>query len=114
MTALRGSRRCRYRSAAARVGRDSRARPSRRRRPPRRPNRSGGYARCSTAQQELQSQLDVLEPVCKRNFSEKISTRLKTWPELEKALKLAYDLQEAARPGSHPHHPRAQAPRPPN
>nr|WP_227026125.1 recombinase family protein [Streptomyces fodineus] len=33
-----------------------------------------GYARCSTAQQELQSQLDALEPLCKRIFSEKIST----------------------------------------
>lgn len=55
-----------------------------------------GYARCSTAQQELQSQLDALGPVCKRMFSEKISTRVKTRPELEKALKLAYDIKEAA------------------
>ncbi|WP_324197181.1 recombinase family protein [Streptomyces sp. NRRL B-1677] len=55
-----------------------------------------GYARCSTAQQELQSQLDALAPVCKRIFSEKISTRIKTRPELEKALKLAYDIKEAA------------------
>ncbi|MEU1036258.1 recombinase family protein [Streptomyces mirabilis] len=55
-----------------------------------------GYARCSTAQQELQSQLDALAPVCKRIFSEKISTRVKTRPELEKALKLAYDIKEAA------------------
>ncbi|MDT0448034.1 recombinase family protein [Streptomyces sp. DSM 40473] len=55
-----------------------------------------GYARCSTAQQELQSQLDALAPVCKRIFSEKISTRAKTRPELEKALKLAYDIKEAA------------------
>jgi DNA invertase Pin-like site-specific DNA recombinase len=55
-----------------------------------------GYARCSTATQELQSQLDALEPVCKRIFSEKISTRVKTRPELEKALKLAYDIKEAA------------------
>ena len=55
-----------------------------------------GYARCSTAQQELQSQLDALGPVCKRIFSEKISTRVKTRPELEKALKLAYDIKEAA------------------
>lgn len=55
-----------------------------------------GYARCSTAQQELQSQLDALEPVCKRIFSEKISTRVKVRPELEKALKLAYDIKEAA------------------
>ncbi|MFB7324765.1 recombinase family protein [Streptomyces sp. NPDC056190] len=55
-----------------------------------------GYARCSTAQQELASQLAALEPVCKRIFSEKISTRVKTRPELEKALKLAYDIKEAA------------------
>ena len=55
-----------------------------------------GYARCSTAQQELQSQLGALEPVCKRIFSEKISTRVKVRPELEKALKLAYDIKEAA------------------
>ncbi|MFC4607308.1 recombinase family protein [Streptomyces maoxianensis] len=54
-----------------------------------------GYARCSTATQELQSQLNALEPVCKR-ISEKISTRVKTRPELEKALKLAYDIKEAA------------------
>ncbi|BBJ37862.1 hypothetical protein SSPO_005800 [Streptomyces antimycoticus] len=33
-----------------------------------------GYARCSTAQQELASQLAALEPVCKRIFPEKIST----------------------------------------
>ncbi|WP_345584321.1 recombinase family protein [Streptomyces prasinosporus] len=55
-----------------------------------------GYARCSTAQQELQSQLDALRPVCKRIFSEKISTRVKTRPKLEAALKLAYDIKEAA------------------
>ncbi|BBB00064.1 hypothetical protein RVR_6954 [Actinacidiphila reveromycinica] len=33
-----------------------------------------GYARCSTAQQELRSQLDALEPACKRIFFEKTST----------------------------------------
>ncbi|GAA0405222.1 hypothetical protein Acor_23110 [Acrocarpospora corrugata] len=56
-----------------------------------------GYARCSTAQQELQSQLDALTAAqCKRIFSEKISTRVKVRPELEKALKLAYDIKEAA------------------
>ncbi|MFJ3981328.1 recombinase family protein [Streptomyces fungicidicus] len=48
------------------------------------------------AQQELASQLAPLEPVCKRIFSEKISTRIKTRPELEKALRLAYDITEAA------------------
>lgn len=56
-----------------------------------------GYARCSTAQQELQSQLDALARAkCKRVFSEKISTRVKTRPKLEEALKLAYDIREAA------------------
>ncbi|ANP50676.1 recombinase family protein [Streptomyces griseochromogenes] len=55
-----------------------------------------GYARCLTAQQELQSQLDALEPVCKRIFSEKISTRVKARPKLQEALKLAYDIKEAA------------------
>ncbi|WP_225101355.1 recombinase family protein [Streptomyces sp. CoH27] len=62
-----------------------------------------GYARYSTARQELQSQLDALRPVCKLIFSEKISTRVKTRPKLEEALKLAeealklaYDSKEAA------------------
>ncbi|MFI6985883.1 recombinase family protein [Embleya sp. NPDC050154] len=56
-----------------------------------------GYARCSTAQQELQSQLDALEAAqCKRIFSEEISTRIKVRPELERALGLAYDIKEAA------------------
>jgi DNA invertase Pin-like site-specific DNA recombinase len=55
------------------------------------------YARCSTAQQELASQLDALARVkCKRVFSEKISTRMKNRPKLEDALKLAYDIREAA------------------
>ncbi|MFI7708796.1 recombinase family protein [Nonomuraea sp. NPDC049480] len=56
-----------------------------------------GYARCSTAQQELQSQLDALAAAqCKRIFSEKISTRVKVRPELDKALTLAYDIKQAA------------------
>ncbi|WP_434600112.1 recombinase family protein [Streptomyces sp. A5-4] len=56
-----------------------------------------GYARCSVATQELQSQLDALERAeCKRIFSEKISTRIKVRPELEKALKLAGDIKETA------------------
>jgi DNA invertase Pin-like site-specific DNA recombinase len=56
-----------------------------------------GYARVSTARQELQSQLDALERAhCKTIFSEKISTRVKVRPELEKALKLARDIKEAA------------------
>jgi DNA invertase Pin-like site-specific DNA recombinase len=33
---------------------------------------------------------------CKRVFSEKISTRVKIRPKLEEALKLAYDIREAA------------------
>ncbi|MBB5109959.1 DNA invertase Pin-like site-specific DNA recombinase [Streptomyces spectabilis] len=48
-----------------------------------------GYARCSTATQELQSQLDALEPVCFEVFHEKVSTRVKVWPEYEKAVALA-------------------------
>ena len=50
-----------------------------------------GYARCSSATQELQSQLDALARAhCTRVFSEKISTRIKIRPELEKALTLGY------------------------
>jgi len=56
-----------------------------------------GYARCSTAQQELASQLEALETAhCKRIFSEKISTRVKVRPELEAALVLARDIKQAA------------------
>ncbi|MEV8371320.1 recombinase family protein [Kribbella sp. NPDC056861] len=56
-----------------------------------------GYARCSTAQQELQTQLDALERAhCTRVFSEKISTRVKIRPELEKALVPAHDIEQAA------------------
>ncbi|MFG2127973.1 recombinase family protein [Streptomyces sp. NPDC048751] len=47
------------------------------------------YARCSTATQELQSQLDALEPVCFEVFHEKVSTRVKVWPEYEKAVAMA-------------------------
>jgi hypothetical protein len=44
-----------------------------------------GYARCSTAQQELEIQIDALERAnCKRVFSEKISSRIKVRPEFEK------------------------------
>jgi len=57
-----------------------------------------GYAHCSTAQQELQSLLGApARAECKQVFSEKISTQFKTRPELEQALKLAYDIREAAR-----------------
>ncbi|MFK0290029.1 recombinase family protein [Streptomyces sp. NPDC090442] len=56
-----------------------------------------GYARCSTVGQELQSQLDMLARAdCNRVFSEKISTRVKERPELEKALALARDIKTAA------------------
>jgi DNA invertase Pin-like site-specific DNA recombinase len=56
-----------------------------------------GYARCSTATQELQSQLDALAAAkCTRVFSEKISTRIKIRPELERALTLAHEIKTAA------------------
>ncbi|MFH8805430.1 recombinase family protein [Streptomyces sp. NPDC017936] len=79
-------------------GRGRRARPSKFHRPSQRPSPIRiRYARCSTVQQELLSQLAALEPAFKRIFSEEISTRIKTRPELEKALKLAYNIKEAAR-----------------
>ena len=56
-----------------------------------------GYARCSSATQELQSQLDALTRAhCTRVFSEKISTRIKVRPELDKALTLAHEIKTAA------------------
>jgi DNA invertase Pin-like site-specific DNA recombinase len=56
-----------------------------------------GYGRCSTAQQDLQIQLDALERAqCKRIFSEKISSRIKVRPEFDKALALAHDIKQAA------------------
>jgi DNA invertase Pin-like site-specific DNA recombinase len=56
-----------------------------------------GYARCSTAGQELQSQLDALATAgCGRIFAEKISTRVTVRPELDKALTLAQEIQQAA------------------
>jgi DNA invertase Pin-like site-specific DNA recombinase len=56
-----------------------------------------GYARCSTAGQELQSQLDALTAAgCGRIYSEKISTRVKTRPELQAALTLAREIKLAA------------------
>jgi len=56
-----------------------------------------GYARCSTAQQDLEIQIDALESAsCKRVFSEKISSRIKVRPEFEKALALARDIKQAA------------------
>ncbi|MGW5695949.1 recombinase family protein [Streptomyces asiaticus] len=55
-----------------------------------------GYARCSTAQQELQSQLDALaEAGCDPVFSEKISTRVKVRPEFVKAMDFARTIKKA-------------------
>ncbi|WP_326669055.1 recombinase family protein [Streptomyces canus] len=49
-----------------------------------------GYARCSTATQELQSQLDALSDAgCDPIFEEKISTRIKVRPEFTRELDLA-------------------------
>ncbi|MFH0180900.1 recombinase family protein [Streptomyces cacaoi] len=54
-----------------------------------------GYARCSTAQQELQSQLDALsEAGCDPVFSEKISTRIKVRPEFVRAMDFAYTIKK--------------------
>ena len=56
-----------------------------------------GYARCSTATQELASQIEALERACCRTiFSEKISNRIKVRPELQRALQLARDIKGAA------------------
>ncbi|AQW48297.1 recombinase family protein [Streptomyces violaceusniger] len=64
-----------------------------------------GYARTSTARQELASQLEALHRAeCHKVFQEQISTRVKIRPELEKALALAHQFKEAAprRPSSSP------------
>lgn len=56
-----------------------------------------GYARTSTARQELASQLEALHRAeCHKVFQEQISTRVKVRPELEKALALAHQFKEAA------------------
>lgn len=56
-----------------------------------------GYARCSSATQELQTQLDTLARAqCTRVFSEKISTRIKVRIEFENALALAHEIKQAA------------------
>jgi hypothetical protein len=56
-----------------------------------------GYARCSTARQELESQLVALRAAgCSRILSEKISTRVKVRPEFEEALALCWDIRTAA------------------
>lgn len=53
-----------------------------------------GYARASTPRQSLDSQLDALaETGVTRVFSEKVSTRATTRPELEAAAKLARDIR---------------------
>jgi DNA invertase Pin-like site-specific DNA recombinase len=55
-----------------------------------------GYARCSTAQQELQSQIDALRQArCEPIFSEKISTRVKVRPEFTKAMDFARTIKQA-------------------
>jgi hypothetical protein len=55
-----------------------------------------GYARCSTAQQELDSQLDALrEAGCVPIFAENISTRIKTRPEFTKAMDYARTIKQA-------------------
>jgi hypothetical protein len=55
-----------------------------------------GYARCSTKDQELDSQIIALRAAgCTRIFSEKISTRVKVRPELDAALGLC---RESSRP----------------
>ncbi|MEU0844921.1 recombinase family protein [Streptomyces sp. NPDC005962] len=51
-------------------------------------------ARCSTATQELQPQLDALESICFQVFHEQVSTRVKVWPEYEKAVAMARRFQE--------------------
>ncbi|WP_331747406.1 recombinase family protein (plasmid) [Streptomyces sp. NBC_00853] len=56
-----------------------------------------GYARTSTARQELASQLEALHRAeCHKIFKEQISTRIKVRPELEAALALARQFKEAA------------------
>jgi hypothetical protein len=53
-----------------------------------------GYARASTVRQSLDTQLDSLQSVgVTRIFSEKISTRATTRPELDEAINLARELR---------------------
>ncbi|MET9366097.1 recombinase family protein [Streptomyces sp. NPDC006632] len=55
-----------------------------------------GYARASTARQSLDSQLDSLAAAgVTRVFSEKISTRATSRPELEKAVTLAREIRSS-------------------
>jgi DNA invertase Pin-like site-specific DNA recombinase len=56
-----------------------------------------GYARTSTARQELASQLEAFRRAeCHKIFHEQISTCVEVLPELEKALALAHQFKEAA------------------
>lgn len=56
-----------------------------------------GYARVSTADQDLASQLDALERAgCTRVFSEHISSRVRQRPELDAALTLAREIKTAS------------------
>jgi hypothetical protein len=56
-----------------------------------------GYARTSTARQELASQLEALRRAeCHKIFQEQISTRVKVGPQLQQALALAHQFKEAA------------------
>ncbi|WP_374213879.1 recombinase family protein [Streptomyces sp. A3M-1-3] len=77
-----------------------------------------GYARTSTARQELASRLEALRRAeCHKVFHEQISTRIKVRPELEKALAPAHEFAGPrvqggrSRDAGHLHRPRAQAPR---
>ncbi|WP_327092521.1 recombinase family protein [Nonomuraea sp. NBC_01738] len=55
-----------------------------------------GYARASTVRQSLDTQLDALKAAgVTRVFSEKISTRATTRPELDKAVGLVRELRSA-------------------
>lgn len=56
-----------------------------------------GYARVSTLDQDLASQLDALERAgCTRVFSEHISSRVRLRPELDAALTLAREIKTAS------------------
>lgn len=56
-----------------------------------------GYARVSTIDQDLASQLDALERAgCTRVFSEHISSRVRQRPELDAALTLAREIRAAS------------------
>ncbi|MEU4546910.1 recombinase family protein [Nonomuraea dietziae] len=53
-----------------------------------------GYARASTIRQSLDTQLDSLKTACvTRAFSEKISTRATSRPELERVVALTRELR---------------------